>query len=371
MKNPFSSEIYTKRTNPRKVDIRGDFFRDQTAIIHSTAFRRLKRKTQVFFAPDNDHICTRIEHVLHVATIAATICKGLNSNGWQLDTDMAYAIGLGHDLGHTPFGHVGEKTLNKILGGDNAFMHEINSYRQVEYLANNGEGLNLCYGVKDGIICHNGERDEQYLKPTTNLNELDRITNRKVAATSYEGCIMRFSDKIAYLGRDIEDAYTAGFITDNDIPDKVKVVLGDKNGQIINTLIIDLIQNSKKSDAIGFSDEKYELLTELKHFNYKKIYNHPTIRNYDVFCDRIINNLFEYLINLYLRNTYDYSKYMVSKINLDKQFGEYVKSMQNFYTSRKENEKQIVTDYISGMTDFFALEAIKQITIPKPIIFKK
>ena len=204
MINPFNEDIYKQRKIARTPDIRGDYFRDQTAIFHSTAFRRLKNKTQVFFAPENDHICTRIEHVLHVATIAVTICKGLNNyENWNLDADMAYTIGIGHDLGHTPFGHAGEYALNKILGGNNNFVHEINSYRQVEYLANKGEGLNLCFGIKDGIICHNGETDEQYLKPNPVLNDLDKIIKRDAIPNSYEGCITRFSDKIAYLGRDI------------------------------------------------------------------------------------------------------------------------------------------------------------------------
>src|SRR3989339_1132510 len=140
MKNPFDEKTYLQRTIEREMDIRGDYFRDQTAIIHSMPFRRLKHKTQVFYAPDNDHVCTRIEHVLHVATIAATVCKGLNRYGWDLDMEMAYAIGIGHDLGHAPFGHQGEKALDKILGGNNAFVHEVNSYRVVEKLANNGQG---------------------------------------------------------------------------------------------------------------------------------------------------------------------------------------------------------------------------------------
>ncbi len=370
MKNHFPKEIYLTRTRKREIDIRGDFFRDQTAIIHSTAFRRLKNKTQVFFAPENDHICTRIEHVLHVATIAATICKGLNSHGWNLDIDMAYAIGLGHDLGHTPFGHAGEMALNKILGGNNAFIHEINSYRQVQYLANNGLGLNLCYGVKDGIICHNGEKDEQILKPTKSLNELDEIKNRKVIPTSYEGCIMRFSDKIAYLGRDIEDAFVAGFITDQDIPKDVKNLLGDRNGQIIQTLIVDIINNSAHKDSIGFSDETFEMVTKLKHFNYKNIYGHPELRKYDVFCDRIINNLFEYTFELLSKIGFEFERYSSSGIELDKNFGEYLKGQYNFYNKSNDSKEQIITDYISGMTDYYALESIKQITIPKPIQFK-
>jgi dGTPase len=370
MKNPLLKEAYAKRTIPRKPDIRGDFFRDQTAIIHSTAFRRLKNKTQVFFAPENDHICTRIEHVLHVATIAATICKGLNGKGWELDADMAYAIGIGHDLGHTPFGHAGEKALNMLLGGNNAFVHEINSYRQAEYLANKGTGLNLCYGVKDGIICHNGEKDEQYLKPAGRINNLDEIKDRNIIASSYEGCIMRFSDKIAYLGRDLEDAYTAGFITDSDVPEKVKKELGNRNGQIINTLVIDLIENSKDSDEIGFSDEKFELITELKKFNYEKIYNHPVLRNYNDFCDKIINSLFSYIAEILDKNENDFEKYKASDIEFDRHFGNYLEEMLSFYEARNEKNIQIITDYISGMTDLFALESIKQITIPKPIVFK-
>lgn len=369
MKNPFSYDTYTKRSRERETDVRGDFFRDQTAIIHSTAFRRLKNKTQVFFAPENDHICTRIEHVLHVATIAASICKGLNSNGWDLDIDMAYAIGLGHDLGHTPFGHAGEMALNKILGGNNAFVHEVNSYRQVEYLANKGKGLNLCYGVKDGIICHNGEKDEQKLKPSTSLNNLDEIKNRKVVSTSYEGCIMRFSDKIAYLGRDIEDAFVAGFITDKDIPSDVKNMLGDRNGQIIHKLILDIINNSADKDFIGFSDKTYAMVTKLKHFNYKNIYEHPDLRKYDIFCGRIINNLFEYTSELLEKYEYNYDKYNESGIELDKNFGDYLKGMSDFYQNNQDSNNQIITDYISGMTDIYALESIKQITIPKPIHF--
>ncbi|HPX75393.1 MAG TPA: HD domain-containing protein [Bacteroidales bacterium] len=369
MRNPFPEEFYKQRTKPWTPDVRGDFFRDQTAIIHSTVFRRLKNKTQVFFAPENDHICTRIEHVLHVATIAASICKGLNQYSHNLDVEMAYAIGLGHDLGHTPFGHAGEKALNKILGGNNAFIHEINSYRQAEYLANKGKGLNLSYGVKDGIICHNGEKDEQYLKPTKTPNVLDEIKDRRVVATSYEGCVMRFADKIAYLGRDIEDAFAAGFISEKDIPADVKEALGNRNGQIINNLIIDIVENSKDSEKIGFSDRTYEFVTKLKHFNYKYIYSHHKLQTYDLFCDKIIRTLFDYLMNLMDKNAYEFQKYSESAIDLDRNFGNYFKDMFEFYNKTKDTNSQIVTDYIAGMTDVFTLEAIKQITIPKPIHF--
>ena len=369
MNNPFNSSVYLQRTTERKTDVRGDFFRDQTAIIHSMSFRRLKHKTQVFYAPDNDHVCTRIEHVLHVATIAATICKGLNSKGWNLDMEMAYTIGLGHDLGHAPFGHTGEDALNKILGGDNAFIHEVNSYRVVEYLANNGSGLNLTFGVKDGIICHNGEKFEQYLKPSPKLNKLDEIKTRSFHSNSYEGCIMRFSDKIAYLGRDIEDAIKAGFIELTDVPEKVKNELGTSNGEIINKLIIDIIEHSKDSDLVGLSDEKYELMNEFKKFNYKYIYGNDKLKDYNGYCLKIINTIFEYLFELYQKKGIDFQKYSDGKIKLDSSFGSFVEKMQEFYIKTNASEKQIITDYISGMTDLYALDCMKQITLPKPLEF--
>ena len=142
------------RQRPRREDGRGPYYRDTTAIIHSSPFRRLKHKTQVFFAPSNDHICTRMEHVLHVASIASSICRTLG-----LDTEMAWAIGMGHDLGHTPFGHVGERIISRMAEerGLGKFEHEVNSLRVVDFLANGGNGLNLTYAVRDGIVCHNGE----------------------------------------------------------------------------------------------------------------------------------------------------------------------------------------------------------------------
>ena len=244
MRNPLPDEVYLRRTKPVKPDIRAEYFRDQTKIIHSYPFRRLKHKAQVFYAPDNDHICTRMEHVLHVATIAATICRGLNHSGqdWALDTELAYAIGLGHDLGHAPFGHEGEKELAAKLGAPKAFMHELNSYRVVEHLANHGQGLNLTYAVKDGIICHNGEDFNQNgLKPSPAANDLENIRERAYMPCTYEGCIVRLSDKIAYLGRDVEDAVTAGFITKKDLPKSTAKALGESNTDIISNLIADVV----------------------------------------------------------------------------------------------------------------------------------
>lgn len=369
MKNPLSSEVYLERTNDKEYPIRGDFFRDQTAIIHSMPFRRLKHKTQVFFSPENDHVCTRIEHVMHVATIAATICKGLNKFGWNLNVEMAFAIGLGHDLGHAPFGHAGETALNRKLNSDFKFIHEVNSYRVVEYLANNGKGLNLTYGVKDGIINHNGEKFVQYLEPSKSKNDLDSIKDRSSFASSYEGVIARFSDIIAYLGRDIEDAVVAKFITIEDVPEQIRDEIGAKNGEIINSLIIDLIENSKENEKIGFSDEMFEKLKILKFFNYKRIYLHPTILKYRKKGETILEELFDYLLNLYDDYGQDYEKYANDDSALCKKFGSYLKKMMSMYNKENNKPRRIVCDYIAGMTDNYALESYRSIKLPNPIKF--
>jgi dGTPase len=363
MKNPLPDDIYIKRTIEKDTPMRGHYFRDQTAIIHSLPFRRLKHKTQVFFAPENDHVCTRIEHVLHVASIAKSICLGLNHFGWQLDADLAFAIGLGHDLGHAPFGHEGEFFLNKRLGGGNSFVHEINSFRVVEHLANDGNGLNLTYGVKDGIISHNGESFEQYLIPDTSVKNLELIKDRKVKPSSYEGCIVRVSDKIAYLGRDIEDAITAGFIERSDIPKSVCENIGSTNSQIIDKLVNDVIFHSKSSEKIGFSDIIYEQIIVFKDFNYKQIYQHPNKERNNISAGKIIYALFDYLLFLYERYNCDYKAYQNETLSLDISFGEYLERMKQFYADEK-NPEVMVTDYVSGMTDSFAMDCMAQISFP-------
>lgn len=380
IKNALPREDLEKRTHPKKEDIRGCYYRDQTAIIHSRPFRRLKHKTQVFFSPEDDHVCTRIEHVLHVASIAATICRGLNVSQkpkWELSEDLAYSIGLGHDLGHTPFGHTGENVLDHLLGGGNSFIHEVNSYRVVEKLAAHGKGLNLTYAVKDGIIFHNGEEFKQNISPDHKLKDLNKINDRKNVPATYEGCIVRFSDKIAYLGRDVEDAILAGFITKNEIPRSVRKRIGTSNGEIINYFILDLIHNSSENN-ISFSKECHELMKELKEFNYKAIYNHPRLKEYERFCKRIITVLYEHLTELYCSNYWDLNRRCSKEaLEVNKNFGSYLYGMWNFYETErremnwteKELREQIIVDYISGMTDQFAINCMQEISIPAPIEF--
>lgn len=370
MNNPLELTVYKKRQVSKEYPIRGDFFRDQTAIIHSMPFRRLKHKTQVFFSPQNDHVCTRIEHVLHVATIGATICKGLNNRGWNLSEDMAYAIGLGHDLGHSPFGHSGETALNRKLNTDFKFIHEVHSLRVVDKLCNGGKGLNLTYGVRDGIINHNGEILQQSLKPSQKLNELEKIHDRKSISCSYEGCIVRFADKVAYLGRDIEDALVADFISLEDIPIEIRTEVGETNGQIINNLIIDIIETSEKLDEIKMSDEIFEKIKILQKFNYEKIYGHPIILEYRRKGEKILEDIFDYLLEIYSEHGCNYDFYSKSPIELNKHFGNYIETYKEVYEKEGMVPKRIVCDFIAGMTDGYALNAFNQITMPSPIKFK-
>ncbi len=348
MDNKLPQKILTQRMSPRQVDMRGPYFRDQTAIIHSTAFRRLKHKTQVFFAPENDHVCTRIEHVLHVATIAATICKGLNSLGWNLSVEMAYAAGLGHDLGHAPFGHSGESVLKSKL--KDGFSHENHSLRVVDLLARNGKGLNLTYGVRDAILCHNGESFEQHIEPThIHENLMNKQTPDRMPAT-WEGCFVRLSDKIAYLGRDIEDALTLGVIKHNDVPKEISKHLGDSNGEIINTLVIDVIESTAKLGKAGFSDEKFNLIVKLKDFNYSKIYHHESLEFFERDCLYKLNTLYDYFDKYY-------DSIVSGKRNkeIDITFCNYLNNMSDDYFKKTPAKEMIITDYISGMTDNYAI----------------
>lgn len=381
IRNRIPDKELERRTTPREDDMRGCYYRDQTAIFHSKPFRRLKHKTQVFFNPDDDHICTRIEHVLHVASISTSICRGLKSKKdqeWQLNEDLAYAISLGHDLGHTPFGHAGEAALSRYLGGANRFIHEVNSYRVVEKLIAGGQGLNLTYAVKDGIICHNGERFERAITPDFQIKDLDSIHSRNFLPSTYEGAIVRFSDKIAYLGRDIEDAIVAGFINTNDIPEQIRKKVGDTNSNIISYLVHDLVSNSSE-EAIRVSEEAHELMLTLRKFNYTYIYGHPLQLQVEKSCDKIIATLFEYLFAIHEQMDWESGEFKgVKELGLDSYFVDYLQNMRPFYLNEaqqnswsvEEMGKQIVADYISGMTDRFALDCMKEISLPRAVRFR-
>lgn len=371
-KNLIEDSFLKSRIHKREEDIRGAYFRDITAIIHSYPFRRLKHKTQVFFSPKNDHICTRIEHVLHVATISATICRALD-----LNSDLAWAISVGHDLGHTPFGHVGEIIISEITN-IRPFHHEHYSLYLVDNLINYGKGLNLTFAVRDGIAKHCGEKFEKYIEPDFNIIEPSSLKTLDYYPSTYEGCIVRMSDKIAYLGRDLEDALQMRIIKESQIPAEIKTKLGIKNNEIIDKFVNDIIKTSKKEGKITFSDEIYELLIKLKDFNYKYIYKSKILNDYFNYFKRVIKLLFEYLYEISEKYKNDYNKYKIETNFLAIRFGDFLKKMESFYDSDKPltfyNKETIkiapIIDYIAGMTDDYALECAYEIMIPKKFEFK-
>lgn len=365
-KNYFSDEILTKRKYPRQEDVRGCYFRDLTAILHSYPFRRLRGKTQVFFSPRNDHICTRMEHCLHVASISSTIAKAL-----KLDTELTWAIGLGHDIGHPPFGHLGEKIIAEKILKDKSFTHEKYSYRVLTKLTNYGKGLNLTYAVLDGILYHCGEKFEKSISPNQKLNDIENDSKSKKILnnypSTYEGCIVRMSDKIAYVGRDLEDALTLKLINQNDIPENVKNVLGIKNSQIINNLVNDCIDNSLKTGKISFSDKIHEAFLQLIEFNYKKIYLHEKLKIFEKNFSMIITTIYEYLSEIYSNYKFSFEKYLKEKNFLAIRFSDFLKKMYEFYESEDEKDSiySPVIDYIAGMTDSYAIESAQEILLPK------
>jgi len=358
--------VCLQRARPRQADVRGEYFRDQTAIIHSTPFRRLKHKAQVFFAPENDHICTRIEHVLHVATIASTLCRGLAGHGWRLDTELAYAAGLGHDLGHAPFGHAGESALAKKMAPFGGFEHERHSLRVVDFLARDGLGLNLTWAVRDGIVCHNGEQIDRFLTPDASLRDPKDKAEQTRRPATWEGCAVRFADKIAYLGRDIEDALAAGFLERRDVPQTISRELGSTNGEIIDALVTDLIEHSALQGKLGYSDEKYELLCALQRFNYERIYGHPRLHEYERHSTRIVLELFDFLMEAAER--WSEGQPSVSG-EVELAFIRYLDDHAACYAAEGTPTAQRVADYIAGMTDNFCLTTFSEMVLPRPISF--
>ncbi len=353
------------RERPRKEDIRGAYYRDTTAIIHSSPFRRLKHKTQVFFAPANDHICTRMEHALHVASIAATICRP-----FRLDTELAWAIGLGHDLGHTPFGHVGERIIDSKSReyGYGPFEHEVNSLKVVTSLADNGRGLNLTYAVRDGIVSHCGETFLKRIMPSFAVKDLSSITTRKgLIPATWEGVAVRFADSIAYLGRDFEDAGRLGLLEGHPLPKSISGRIGSTNGEIINTLVLDLIENTDQESGMGFSDSVFEAIEEMKEFNYEYIYKSDILNSYTMYFKRLIDFIIDYLLYIYGSYGFDKSGYDREKNMVAAGFYSHLVEMQEHYRSLDGGVdiRRMILDYVAGMTDNFCSDCGREILSPE------
>lgn len=362
-KETYLSEYATKSSDSIRLkaittfDIRPSFFRDIDRIIHSLSYTRYADKTQVFPFKDNDHISKRMIHVQLVSKVARTIGRALN-----LNEDLIEAIALAHDLGHTPLGHEGEFILDEISRRElgEAFAHNIQSVRDAMYVENNGQGLNLSIQVLDGIMCHNGEMlsnkyvpqaksKEDFLKQYTN-SYTDLPTSKKQRPMTLEGCVVRISDIIGYIGRDFEDAIILGKINRDLLPDNISKVLGTTNKEIINTIILDIIKESLNKPYIKMSQEVYQALFDLKRFNTKYIYSQSMSQEDREYYRQGMNILFsDYLQDINSKN----QDSIIYKIFLNNQHQDYLTAT---------NPKRMVIDFIAGMTDdLFLLEVKKHL----------
>jgi len=350
------------------TEIRPAFFRDVDRIVHSKAYSRYIDKTQVFFEVSNANITHRSLHVILVSRVSRQIGRTL-----RLNLDLIEAIALAHDVGHAPYGHLGEQILDDISKKHNmgTFNHNAQGIRWLSYLEKRfpkkpAQGLNLTLQTLDGILCHDGEADEQELKPNkknsktwedhfkeyhdcSNENKIKRIP------MSYEGVAVRFADAISFIGRDIEDAILLKFIKRKDIPDSCKKVLGDTNRKIMNKLIMDLLSYSLDNDTIGYSEEIFSSLKELRQFNYEKIYLRrdldPHNKNLEVPYSEILRKKFELIFETCLKD--------LEKENLKAPiFIDHIEYIDNpefdtyFYPLKEQNKlARIACDYIAGMSD--------------------
>ena len=356
MRDKLLSPIATKsmdaiRLKEEEGDFRTPFFRDVDRIINYSSYTRYSNKTQVFSFLGNDNIQTRIIHVNLVSKISRTIGRAL-----LLNEDLIEAIALGHDIGHCPIGHVGEKILNRISLRelDEVFMHNIESVRNYMTLENDGLGSNLTVQVLDGIMCHNGEKLLKRYMPRKKTKEdflndyhnAYKMHKQKVDLTpmTLEGCVVKITDIISYVGRDLEDAIRLGFVNRDEIPGSITRVLGNTNRSIVNALVTDLINNSYGKNYIEFSDEVYYALKDLFVFNYQHIYNKANTPEQLAYYNEVFNSLYD----KYLRN--------LNNNNLDSSiFKYYLNKMSDEYKANTPKQRKII-DYISLMTDEFLIK---------------
>ena len=315
--NPLAAFADQTRGRPRceedrLEDVRTCYQRDVDRIIHSKSFRRLMHKTQVFLKPEGDHYRTRMTHTIEVARIGRTIARAL-----RLNEDLTEAIAMGHDLGHTPFGHAGEVALTQCMG--TPFRHNEQSLRVVDVLEKDGMGLNLTYEVRNGILCHTGDPWPETL----------------------EGQIVRRSDQIAYVNHDIDDAIRAGILTNGDIPRAITDVLGHTHSIRINTLVTDAIRTSREAGAVCLSPEVEKALKDLRSFMFERVYRNPVAKAEESKAKAMLQRLFEY----YVKNPEALPEDFHPQLSFD-------------------GMERTVCDYIAGMTDNYAIDKYTEIFIP-------
>ncbi len=297
---------------PREWDVRTCYQRDTDRIVHSKAFRRLMHKTQVFLRPEGDHYRTRMTHTIEVARIARSITRALG-----LNEDLAEAAAMGHDLGHTPFGHAGESALSDMMG--KPFRHNEQSLRVVDYLEKDGAGLNLTHEVRNGILCHTGDP-----WPST-----------------LEGMVVRRSDQIAYVNHDIDDAIRAGVLTEEDIPKSVTAILGHSSRERINALVCDAILTSREAGTVQLTPRVDTALRDLRSFMFERVYRNPVVKGEESKAKDMLRKLYEYY--------YNHPEALPEDFHPQMSF---------------EGLERTVCDYIAGMTDNYAVDKYTEIFIP-------
>lgn len=380
----------------RSDDIRSEFARDYNRILHSTAYRRLKHKTQVFFATKNDHVCTRIEHVNHVTSVSQTISTFLG-----LNTELTVAIALGHDIGHAPFGHQGETVLREIVDREvgESFWHERNSLwfvDEIETLEDperEERNLNLTYAVRDGIICHCGEANENSMIPRDEPVDLKEINKpNQYLPYTWEGCTVKIADKISFLGRDIEDALTLRLLRTNDLRELKKIITHSgvagtqsvelreiNNTILIHNFIIDLCKNSNPKTGICLSKDCHQLMNLIRGFSNEHIYNHPRLNGFKRYAQLLITTIFDFLASIYESNNIlsvldhqkrfypilieAFSGWLIkySDLDPDARFRQRFSNRVVYRIGDRKSYKRSIIDFISGMTDRFAIKVFEEL----------
>lgn len=374
----------------RNNDFRSEFYRDYTRILFSQGYRRLKHKTQVFFAVENDHICTRNEHVNLVDAVSYTIANQLG-----LNTELTKAIAIGHDIGHAPFGHGGEVILSEILEKYNLgkFWHERNSLHfvdSIELLLDDEhcyQNLNLTYAIRDGIISHCGEMQQKYIQKRNEYIDLDTYRHAgQYNPWTYEGCVVKISDKIAYLARDIEDALSLNIITEKQVSQLLNEVnnicnnklKGINNSIIVNYFICDVIENSSPDKGIGLSEEAFQIMNIIMKFNYQNIYKIDRAVIHNQYVSLILNTLFDtlykYSISHNIMNSLEsakqiYPKFITQYIKWIHKYSNITDIRESCYKNKiiydfknKEDIVLCIIDYLAGMTDAFIINSFHELT---------
>jgi len=310
-----SRESKGRKREEAECDLRPVFQRDRDRILHSKSFRRLKQKTQVFLLPTGDHYRTRLTHTLEVSQNARTIAKAL-----RLNEDLVEAISLGHDLGHTPFGHAGERALNEVC--PHGFRHNEQSVRVVEYIEKDGRGLNLTQEVLDGILTHQTAGEPMTL----------------------EGQIVRMSDKIAYVNHDVDDAIRGGILMEADIPPKYRKVLGNSTKERLNTITHDVIIHSMDKPTVQMSEEVEEAMQGLRKFMFDNVYRNPLAKQEEHKAVQMVQNLYAYYMDHFDKIPEEFMR--LAEVNGD-------------------SKEQVICDYIAGMTDNYAVKTFQEIFVPE------